>query len=232
MNPKIMVVDDEASILSAIKYVIKQQGYEFCSACDGLEALEVFERESPDILILDVLLPGINGFEVARMLRNNGYETPILFLSAKGDIVDKSTGFSSGGDDYLVKPFNSVELVCRIEALLRRNSPAPNNENLTQNLVIRIGAIEIFRERYEIFVDGCPVDLTSREFELIAFMASHPGKVFTREELLKRVWGKKYEGYANSITVMVRKIREKIETNPAKPKHLLTVWGVGYRFVE
>jgi two-component system response regulator VicR len=226
---RIMIVDDQKSICNAVRHAVESNGFEFCSAQDGHEAIRVFEAQKPDVLILDVLLPHMNGFEVCQKLRENGSNTPIIFLTAKGDIVDKSTGFNAGADDYMVKPFSLVELMLRIEAILRRSKKdAISNSPVS---IITVGAIEIRLDSYEVLVDGKHVLLTAKEFEFLAFMAAHPGKVFTREQLLKQIWDEEFEGYANSITVLVRKIREKIEKDPSKPVHLQTVWRVGYKFV-
>ena len=225
---KLMIVDDQKSISSAIELLAKQNGYDFCSADNGVDALSVFEKEKPDVLILDILLPQMNGYDVCRSIREKGHDVPIIFLSAKGDIVDKSTGFKAGGDDYIVKPFSSVELMLRVEAILRRSTKKTNQGE--SESIIALGEIKILLDRYEVFVEGKPAGLTSKEFELLAFLASHPGKVFTREQLLNLIWDEEFDGYANSITVLVRKIREKIETDPSKPEYLLTVWRVGYKF--
>jgi two-component system response regulator VicR len=225
-----MIVDDQKSICNAVRHAVESSGFEFCSAQNGHEAIRMFESQKPDVLILDVLLPQMNGFEICKKLRDNGSDTPIIFLTAKGDIVDKSTGFNAGADDYMVKPFSLVELMLRIDAILRRSRKDASNKNSAST--ITAGAMEIRLDSYEVLVDGRKVLLTAKEFEFLAFMAAHPGKVFTREQLLKQIWDEEFEGYANSVTVLVRKIREKIEKDPSKPTHLQTVWRVGYKFVS
>ncbi|MDR1421438.1 MAG: response regulator transcription factor [Coriobacteriales bacterium] len=227
---RIMIVDDQKSICNAVRHAVESSGFEFCSAQNGHEAIRMFESQKPDVLILDVLLPQMNGFEICKKLRDNGSDTPIIFLTAKGDIVDKSTGFNAGADDYMVKPFSLVELMLRIDAILRRSRKDASNKNSAST--ITAGAMEIRLDSYEVLVDGRKVLLTAKEFEFLAFMAAHPGKVFTREQLLKQIWDEEFEGYANSVTVLVRKIREKIEKDPSKPTHLQTVWRVGYKFVS
>lgn len=224
---KIMLADDEENIKVLVEHIVTEDGYDFCYAADGVGALEVFETEQPDLLILDVMMPKLNGFEVCTKLREAGYTTPIIILSAKGDIVDKSVGFKAGADDYLVKPFSSLELSLRIEALLRRRDFEANAEKKES---LKIGDLEIFFNRYEVRKNGQRVELTPKEFQILARMASHPGEIFTREQLFTYVWGEDYIGELTSIAVFVRKIREKIEDEPSKPQYLQTVWGVGYKF--
>jgi len=224
---KIMLADDEESIKVLVEHIMSEEGYDFCYAADGAEALKVFEEEQPDLLILDVMMPKLNGFEVCTKLREADHTVPIIFLSAKGDIVDKSIGFKAGADDYLVKPFSSLELSLRIEALLRRRDFSSGTE---KKECLKVEDLEIYFNRYEVRKNGQKVDLTPKEFQILTRMASHPGEVFTREQLLNYVWGEDYIGELTSIAVFVRKIREKIEDEPSKPKYLQTVWGVGYKF--
>ncbi|MEM5817666.1 MAG: response regulator transcription factor, partial [Desulfitobacterium hafniense] len=194
----------------------------------GLEALEVFAGEAPDLLILDVMLPGLDGFAVCEKIRSFS-DVPIIFLSAKGDIVDKGIGFKMGGDDYLVKPFSSMELDFRIKALLRRPHRLEDEPNNSDE-VLKVGDLEMRLNEYEVYSGGEKVELTAKEFEVLAFLAKNRGQVFTREQLLDRIWGLDFEGDTNTVTVFIRRIREKIEADPAKPQHILTVWGVGYKF--
>ncbi len=226
---KIMLVDDEESIRKAVEYIVRENNYDFCYADNGQQALLIFERESPDLLILDVMLPGLDGFAVCEKIRSVS-DVPIIFLSAKGDIVDKGIGFRMGGDDYLVKPFSAMELAFRIKALLRRPHQLPENELNNSDGYLKTGNLEIDFNGYEVYSGGVKLDMTSKEFEILAFLAKNKGHVFTREQLLDQIWGKDYGGDTNTVTVFIRKIREKIETDPAKPQYLLTVWGVGYKF--
>ncbi len=230
---KIMLADDEESIRILVEHIVTDDGYEFCYAADGVETLAVFEEEEPDLLILDVMMPKLNGFDVCTKLREQGITVPIIILSAKGDIVDKSVGFGAGADDYLVKPFSSLELSLRIEALLRWkarkfNSTAPMSATNT----CVIGDLEISFKHMEVKLRGEIVDLTPKEYKIVAYMASAPGEIFSREQLITYVWGENYVGESSSIAVYVRKIREKIEDEPSKPKYLQTVWGMGYKFGE
>lgn len=231
VNPlKVMLVDDEDSIRKIVEHLVQKEGYEFCYAADGEKALQMFPLENPDIIILDVMLPEIDGFEVCRRIRQDSI-VPIILLSAKGDIVDKSVGFNMGADDYMTKPFSPVELALRIKALFRRAAlkmeAAKSPENKDRIIVKKL---EINNKTFEVNVRGKKVDLTSKEFELLQFMANHPGQVFTRKQLFDNLWGEKYLGDSGTITVFIRKVREKIELDPGHPEYLLTVWGVGYKF--
>ncbi|WP_319638213.1 response regulator transcription factor [Eggerthella sinensis] len=230
----IMLADDDEGLRQVIERIVVEDGYDFCCAGTGSEALALYEAEHPDLVILDVMMPELNGFDVCSELRKRGSKVPVLFLSAKGDIVDKSVGFKAGADDYLVKPFSPVELSLRIGALLRRYdneraAEAPQAEPASR---IAIGDVEVLLDSYEVRVRGKAVDLTSKEFEIVALLASSPGKVFTREQILEHIWGQSSDTDLRSITVFVRKIREKIEDNPSTPRYLLTVWRVGYKFCD
>ena len=229
---KVMLIDDDENICLTVKHLMEKDGYEFCCASDGANVFEMLEEEHPDLLILDVMLPGINGFDLCKDIREARYQMPIIFLSAKGDIVDKSIGFRAGADDYLVKPFAPLELSLRVEALLRRMQTEPEENPLARKDSARFGELEIFFNRYEVRLQGKKVDLTSKEFEILAYMANHPGQVFTRQQILEHIWGKDKDNDINTITVFIRKIREKIEPNPAKPRYIQTVWRVGYKFYE
>ena len=230
---RIMLADDEESIRIVVEHIVTEDGYEFCYASDGAEALTVFAEEQPDLVILDVMMPKLNGFEVCTQLRKEGSTVPIIILSAKGDIVDKSIGFKAGADDYLVKPFSSMELSLRVEALLRRRCVETGYGSSSEKKdCCKLRDLEIFFNRYEAKLRGKRVELTPKEFKILAYMAAHPGNVFSREQLLTYVWGEDYIGELTSIAVFIRKIREKIEDEPSKPKYLQTVWGVGYKFGE
>lgn len=227
---KVLLVDDEESIYRVVEQVLKREAYELHYADNGEGALESFQKESPDLIILDVMLPLIDGYEVCRTIRETS-KVPILMLSAKGEIIDKSVGFNLGADDYLVKPFSPVELGLRVKALLRRSfdkdQSAPKARKTTK---ISKGELEINCESHEVFVRGKPVYLTPKEFELLTFMAEHPDQVFTREQLFAHMWGDEYVNDTSTITVFIRKLREKIERDPAKPQYIQTVWGIGYKF--
>lgn len=231
---KIMLIDDDEGMRYLIERIVRKAGYSFCSATCGEEGLERLRAERPDLLILDVMLPDINGFEICRIIRSEGRRVPIMFLTAKGDIVDKSVGFNAGADDYLVKPFLPEELLLRLKAHLRRRErDAEQLERAAEaKAVFRVGGFELHFGKYYVSVDGRSVPLSSREFELLEFLASDPGNVFTRDQILQHVWGSAEAADPNSITVFVRKIREKIEEDPSKPRYLITVWRVGYKISD
>ncbi|MCL1799347.1 MAG: response regulator transcription factor [Eggerthellaceae bacterium] len=234
---KIMMIDDDESLQTLVGQIVERDGYDFCFSPNGAEGLEMLRRENPDLLILDVMLPVVNGFEICQTIRAEGRKLPVIFLSAKGDIVDKSIGFKAGGDDYLVKPFQPEELSLRISAHLRRHRQglavsSPGSGHPPAKEAYQVGGLEIHPGKYQVFVEGREVSLSSREFELLALLASDPGSVFTREQILAHVWGDKDAADPNSITVFVRKIREKIEKDPSKPHYLVTVWRVGYKIAE
>lgn len=222
---KIMLADDEPSIHAIVEHLTASQDYEFCSASSGTEALELFWKENPDVVILDVMMPDQDGYHVCKELRSQGVTTPIIFLTAKGDIVDKGIGFEAGCDDYLVKPFSPTELAMRIKALSRRG-----RSHLEVERTIEVEGLRIDAKRKKVFVDGKSVTLTPKEFTILAILASHPGEVFTRDQLIEEAWGKEYVGITSSIAVFISKIREKIEEDPSKPRYLQTVWRFGYRF--
>jgi len=221
-----MLADDEENMHILIERIVVRDGYEFCYAADGAEALVVYEQEKPDLVILDVMMPELNGFEVCQRLRANRETVPIIFLTAKDDISDKSAGFGVGGDDYLVKPFSPEELSMRINARFRQNARvAVKHEEL-----LDYNGIALEGKRHRVVVQGKVIDLTPKEFRILWLLASHPGEVFTREQIIGEIWGDEFMGETTSIPVFVRRIREKIEEDPAHPRYLQTVWRVGYRF--
>lgn len=230
---KVMLIDDDKSLHVLMRRIMEGAGYRFCGAMDGVTGLALLAEEKPDLLLLDVMMPGMNGFEVCRTMREGGRRIPVIFLSAKGDIVDKSIGFNAGGDDYVVKPFSSDELLLRVQAHLRRHrddlafAKAVSREGASQT-----GDLEIRFNQYEAYLRGEPVNLTAKEFEILALLAANPGQVFTRSQIYEHIWGEDSSVDESTITVFMRKIREKIEDNPSQPKYLLTVWRVGYKFVE
>lgn len=229
---KVMLIDDEENLQRAMRELLVSNDYEYCGATNGEEGLEMLAREHPDLLLLDVMLPGINGFDLCKKIREQGRRIPVIFVSAKSDIVDKGIGFRAGGDDYVTKPFDARELLLRIEANIRRHKDAIEFAHCTNREgVARIGELEVRFDEYQVFVKGKPVTLTTKEFEIVAFLAANPGKVFTRSQIQEYIWGDS-DQKSNSITVFVRKIREKIEENPSEPKYLLTVQRVGYKMTD
>ena len=225
---KIMLVDDEKSMRKLVERIVRADGYDYCEAVDGIGAIATFHEEDPDLLILDVMLPKLDGFQVCRRLRDAGAVIPILFLSAKNDIVDKGAGFSAGGDDYITKPFSTQELSLRIEAHLKYYGRL----TARQDDPLNVGGFVFDERRHEVNINGRVVDLTPKEYQILHLLASSPGNVFTREQLTEAVWGKEYLGESSSVPVLVRRIREKIEPDPSNPRYLQTVWRVGYKFTE
>lgn len=233
---KIMVADDEPKLVEALRIILTDAGYEFCSASDGGSALAVYGMHHPDLVILDVMMPRLEGTEVCASIRQMDPDVPILILSAKGDILDKREGFGAGADDYLTKPFNEEEVLLRVEALLRRRArgavDASGGSGPTLMHTVTIGDLTIDPRRYEVAVRGKVVSLTPKEFQILALMAESPGKVFTREDLIDSIWGPDYRDGSISIPAYVRRIREKIEDDPSNPRYLQTMWRFGYRLGE
>lgn len=226
---KILVVDDEPNLLHSVGYNLRREGYDFLPATDGLAALALAEREHPDAIILDIMLPGIDGFEVCRRLRQSS-QVPILMLTAKDSEIDRVVGLEIGADDYLTKPFSMRELLARVRALLRRSQMQSQAEAARD--VIRIGELEIDRPRRRVLLRDTPVELRPKEFDLLAHLAAHAGQVFSRDQLLSSVWGYDFAGDTRTVDVHIRSLRQKLSDSVAQPRWLETVRGVGYRFRE
>ena len=225
---KILVVDDEKPISDIIKFNMVKEGYEVVTAFDGREALEMFEAERPDILILDLRLPELDGLEVARTIRKTS-NVPIIVLSAKDSEFDKVIGLEIGADDYMTKPFSNRELQARVKAILRRTDlTIENQEAEAAPTEIVIGDLQILTDAFVVKKHGEELDLTHREFELLHHLATHIGQVMTREHLLETVWGYDYFGDVRTVDVTIRRLREKIEDIPSRPEYILTRRGVGY----
>ena len=225
---KILVVDDEKPISDIIKFNMVKEGYEVVTAFDGREALEMFEAEHPDILILDLMLPEMDGLEVARTIRKTS-NVPIIVLSAKDSEFDKVIGLEIGADDYMTKPFSNRELQARVKAILRRTDlTIENQEAEAAPTEIVIGDLQILTDAFVVKKHGEELDLTHREFELLYHLATHIGQVMTREHLLETVWGYDYFGDVRTVDVTIRRLREKIEDIPSRPEYILTRRGVGY----
>jgi two-component system response regulator VicR len=226
MMKKILVVDDEKPISDIVKFNLEKEGYQVVTAFDGEEALEKVESESPDLILLDLMLPKKDGLEVAREIRKT-LDTPIIMVSAKDSEIDKVLGLELGADDYVTKPFSNRELVARVKANLRRNT-APRADEVEKVEDLAIGELMIHPNAYIISKRGEKIELTHREFELIYYLTKHLGQVMTREHLLEKVWGYDYFGDVRTVDVTVRRLREKIEDTPGKPIYLVTRRGVGY----
>jgi DNA-binding response OmpR family regulator len=219
----VLVVDDEPSVRDVVVRYLRQAGYATLEAGDGAEARSLLEHEMPSLIVLDLMLPGIDGLSLCRWIRERS-ETPVIMVTALGEESDRLTGLEVGADDYLTKPFSPRELVARVKAVLRRSSPPTNMER------IEFGAVVIDPVRREALKAGSPLRLTTLEFDLLWFLASTPDRVFDRGELMERVWGYTSELDTGTVTVHVRRLRAKIEDDPSRPRHLETVWGSGYRF--
>lgn len=225
---KILVVDDEKPISDIVKFNLNKEGYEVFTAYDGEEALEKVEEVNPDLIILDLMLPKIDGLEVCREVRKN-HDMPIIMVTAKDSEIDKILGLELGADDYVTKPFSNRELVARVKANLRRHTTSTTPvEEKQKNQELTIGNITIYPDAYNVSKDGTMIELTHREFELLYYLAKHLGQVVTREHLLQTVWGYDYFGDVRTVDVTVRRLREKIEDNPSHPNWLMTRRGVGY----
>ncbi|MZP28988.1 response regulator [Heliobacterium undosum] len=225
---KILVVEDDQHILELVRFNLEKEGHAVQAAVDGEAALACLQEELPDLIILDLMLPRLDGLELCRRVRSRNHSShlPILMLTAKGEEVDKVIGLEMGADDYMTKPFSPRELVARIKALLRRTT----RSDARPGGPMQVGELTIDAERYEIRVGGVKQDLTPKEFELLRWLASHPGKVFTREFLLERIWGYDFFGDSRTVDVHIRHLRQKVEKDPGNPRYIETVRGVGYKF--
>ena len=233
MDSKVLIVEDEPALLDTLEYSLSRQGYQVCTATDGPTAVEVARREKPDLIVLDVMLPGLDGFEVCRILRPE-MSVPILMLTARDDEVDKVVGLEVGADDYMTKPFSMRELLARVKALLRRvrldREEAAAGENGVSPELLAFGDLKVDVTRCEVLRGGVPLHLKPKEYELLVFLARNRGIVLSRDLILERVWGWDYVGGSRTVDVHVRWLREKIELDPANPSRIVTVRGVGYRF--
>lgn len=226
MPPRILVVDDEPNILATLAPLLRTRGYEVSTAMNGRDALQAVERDNPDLIVLDLGLPDIDGVEVTRLIRD-GRATPILVLSARGAENDKVRALDAGADDYVTKPFGPEELLARVRVALRRTEPssAPTGSIVRGNLVID-------RERFRVVRDGEEVRLTPKEFELLTFLAQHPGRVLTHRAILKAIWGPNAVDQPEHLRVLIGSLRKKLEPEPSSPRYILTEPWVGYRFAD
>ncbi len=232
--PKILVVDDEPNIAELIRFILEKENYTVVSALDGLAGLAVARENRPNLIILDVMLPGKDGFEVCRTLKANPGTAmiPIVMLSARSELIDKILGLEIGADDYVTKPFSPRELLARIKANLRQREYARKLFASGDEKILKYNDIVIRPERHEVALNGNRVDLSPKEFEILLLLASHPGRVFTRNLLLEKIWGFDEVRETRTVDVHVRYLRQKIERNPASPEIIETVRGLGYRFNE
>ncbi len=226
---KILIIEDEAPISNIIKFNLKKEGYEVDTAFDGAEGLKKALKDDVSLVLLDIMLPIMDGFEVCKQIREKS-NVPILMLTAKEEEVDKVLGLELGADDYITKPFGMRELIARIKANIRRTEAGKEGEQTGEALVREFGNLELDMNKYELRKNGEPLDLTLREFELLKYLAEREGKVFSREQLLEEVWGYEYYGDIRTVDVTVRRLREKLEDDPGDPKYILTKRGIGYYF--
>jgi two-component system alkaline phosphatase synthesis response regulator PhoP len=231
--PKILVVDDEAHIVELVKFNLEKEGYHVEVATDGISAVEKAQRIIPDLMILDIMLPGMTGLEVCRTLHKNPSteNIPIIMLTAKSEELDKVLGLELGADDYITKPFSPRELVARAKARLRR-SQKENERKLEEEQLLDYGEVLVDLEKFQVFVRGNRMDLTPKEFELVRLFLANPGKVFSRDALLEKIWGYDYYGDSRTVDVHIRHLRQKVEQDPGNPTLIETVRGVGYRLRE
>jgi len=238
MNERILLVEDEATVADVVTRYLRRDGYAVRHVADGGEAIPAVRDFRPDLVVLDVMLPHRDGLEICRELRTMG-AIAVIMLTARGEETDKIVGLGLGADDYVAKPFSPGELMARVKAVLRRTGQAGQGGRSVGNGVtgdtagaeaIHVADLEIDLDTRRVLRAGVPIDLTAKEFDLLAHMARHPGRVYTREHLLRDVWGYDFFGDDSTVTVHVRRLREKLERDPATPRYVMTVWGVGYRF--
>ena len=238
MSRTVLIVDDEKAIVDILDYNLRKEAYETLKAYDGATGLKMARDQNPDLVLLDVMLPGMDGFEVCRTLREEGNNVPIIMITAREEETDKVFGLENGADDYITKPFSMRELLARVKTNMRRTAaPAPAPAAAAESEpetgeVIRIRDVAIDLGRHTVSKNGAEVELTQREYDLIRFLAQSPGKVISRQELLSEVWQYDYYGDLRAVDVAVRRLREKLEDNPAEPVYVMTKRGVGYYFAE
>jgi DNA-binding response OmpR family regulator len=233
MTDKVFVVEDESALRETLEYNLARQGYQVCSAADGISALEVARREQPDLILLDIMLPKMDGLEVCRILRRE-MNVPIIMLTARSDEVDKVVGLEVGADDYVTKPFSMRELLARVKAMLRRvrltKEEMAADEQQTTPQVLEFDDLSIDTARHEVLLGGSVLPCKPKEYDLLLFLAHNRGTTLTRDLILERVWGWEFSGGTRTVDVHIRWLREKIEPDPANPTRIITVRGVGYRF--
>ena len=223
-----LVVDDEKIIVKGIRFSLLQDNMEVDCAYDGEEAVAMAKNNKYDVILLDIMLPKLNGFEVCQQIREFS-DVPIIMLTAKGDDMDKILGLEYGADDYITKPFNILEVKARIKAIMRRSSNKKDKEEKNKK-IIEVGDLKLDCEGRRVFINGKEINITVKEFDLLEHLALNPNKVYSRENLLNIVWGYEYPGDVRTVDVHIRRLREKIESNPSEPKYVHTKWGVGYYF--
>ncbi|MEM8534145.1 MAG: response regulator transcription factor [Chloroflexota bacterium] len=227
-NETILVVDDEPTILEVVELYLRREGFQVITAMDGMAALQAYRKQAFDLIVLDLMLPGLNGLEVLRQIRSER-DLPIIMLTARGEETDRVVGLELGADDYVTKPFSNRELVARVKAVLRRTQTKEAVQDISSTHTLTIGELQLDTSARTVMLASQSVSLTAREFDLLAFFMRHPGQVFTREQLLDNVWGYTFASDMSTVTVHIRRLREKIEHDPTNPIFLQTVWGIGYK---
>ncbi|MEA4946401.1 MAG: response regulator [Oscillospiraceae bacterium] len=230
MPTKILIVDDEHAIVDILKYNLEKDGFETVCAYDGNEGLRLAGDADPDLILLDVMLPGMDGFEVCRTLRGEGNNVPIIMITAREEETDKVFGLELGADDYITKPFSMREVVARVRTNMRRAAALSAAPEEPGSAALKVGGLTLDEGRHALYKDGKELELTQREYELIRFLIRNPGKVISREELMTQVWQYDYYGDLRAVDVAVRRLREKLEDNPAEPVYVITKRGAGYYF--
>ena len=223
---KILVVDDEALLVKGIRFNLQNEGYEVITGSDGLEAVRLVQEQAPDLVVLDVMMPNMDGLTACGKIREFS-DVPIILLTAKADDMDKLIGFDHGADDYLTKPFNILELKARIRAMLRRTGSSSRRSEAN---TLTIGSISLDLDARNAYRSGSLADLTAKEFDVIEFLMRNPNRVYSREALLDTIWAYEYRSDIRTVDVHIRRLREKLEEDPAQPKYIMTKWGVGYYF--
>ena len=229
MSKNILVIEDEPNLLAALEYTLEQEGFEVLTAIDGEDGLHLARSRKPDVIILDVMLPSLDGFEICRIIRRES-NIPILMLTARGEEVARVVGLELGADDYVTKPFSMRELLARVRSLLRRTAPSVPSGSQNESEVLRSGDLTIDLAGHSAMLENKPLDMKPREFSLLSLLASNKGRAFTRDQILERLWGHDYIGDSRTVDVHVRWLREKIEPEPSNPRRIVTIRGVGYRF--
>ncbi|MCC6543104.1 MAG: response regulator transcription factor [Nitrospirae bacterium] len=232
MPYKILIIEDDADITNLLRINLQDMGYKVTLAHDGMIGLQKATSDKHDLIILDIMLPGINGLEICRRVRAATDYTPILMLTCKSSELDRVLGLEMGADDYLTKPFSIMELLARVKALFRRMEALNSPHETTRQKKLRRGDIDIDPEKRTVLKKGEPIHLTAKEFDLLYHFAGHPGRVYSRSQLLDIVWGSGFESYEHTVNSHINRLRAKIEKDPANPDHILTVWGVGYKFSD
>ncbi|WP_297420366.1 response regulator transcription factor [Clostridium sp.] len=231
MREKILLVEDDVSISEMVENYLVKEGFSIVTAFDGVEAVEKFSKESFNLVVLDIMMPKLDGMEVIKIIRNKSM-IPILIMSAKDSDVDKAIGLGFGADDYIAKPFSMIEFSARVKAAIRRATKYSNADKKEENKIININELLIDLDNFLVSKNGAGINLTSKEFEILKLFATHPSRVFTKAQIYSFVWNDDYFGDDNVINVHMRRLREKIEDNPSQPKYIKTLWGIGYKLGE